>query len=319
MPASIVGWHAASAIKNRRAEVHPRRRSCPDRSAWRLFSGACVAVLRLAGRRWQRESASLACLLWLAGNGCGWGAPIVDWLGFSAETSRTHFSLLDDQGFAFAQAEIVLTSGILGPASPSAGVLQAVFWKTPHGLEDSVLHTETVATSKVQVAPAAGSVQYQLVITGTDLSGMLFGVGQLFGSATAGTRRINLTALTGANITVPILFVTSRAWDDGIRFYTQPLTWDAGAQALLLDAGRNGESEFAFLSVPANGTPVTKVTFEMQNGYNAGAGDALEFAFGKPVPEPSLAGLFALGGLTLFLRNRPLHRGRNSNLRGNDR
>ena len=272
-------------------------------------------MLRSVGRRLQRKAAVLGCVVWFANSGCGWGAPIVDWLGFRAETSRTHFSLFDDQGFAFAQAEIVLTSGILGPASPSAGVLQAVFWKTPHGLEDSVLHTETVATSKVQVAPAGGSVQYQLVITGTDLSGMLFGVGQLFGSATTGTRRINLTALTGANVPVPILFVSSRAWDDGIRFYTQPLTWDAGSQALLLDTGRNGESELAFLSVPANGTPVTKLTFEVPSGYNAGAGDALEFAFGKPVPEPGLAGLFALGGLTLFLRNRSLHRGRNSNLR----
>lgn len=233
---------------------------------------------------------------------------MIDWLTFNPGGDRNHFSLLDDQGIAPAQAEIVIASGILAPTSPSSGVLQAPFWTTPPNFADSVLHTATVTSVKVQVAPQAGSVQYQLVITGADLSGMLFGVGQLFGSDSAGTRLLNISALTGASMAVPVALLSMYAWDDGIRFYTEPLAWDAGQQALSFDAGINGESEFAFFSVSSGGTPVTQLKFEIPNGYNGGAGDALEFAFGRPVPEPHSIALLMLGSLAASTRRRSIRR-----------
>ena len=152
-----------------------------------------------------------------------------------------------------------------------------------------------MATTKVQVEPQAGSVKYQLVITGADLSGMLFGVGQLLGSGSAGTRLVNITAFTGASASVPVSLVSMNTWDDGIRFYTQPLTWDGGAQALSLVGNLNGESEFAFLRVAESAVPVTKLSFDIPTGYNAGAGDAVEFAFAIPVPEPGQVFLLAIG------------------------
>lgn len=148
------------------------------------------------------------------------------WIGWrlARGADRTHFSLLDDGGLAFAQVEIVLTPGILGPISPSAGLLQAPFWQTPPGWVHSVSGTS------------------------------------------------------------------------GIGFYTQPLTWDGGQQALSLEAGVNGESGFAFFHLASGGSPVTKVIFDIPSGYNAGVGDTLEFAFSaRPVPEPGTLAFVAQG------------------------
>ena len=103
---------------------------------------------------------------------------------------------------------------------------------------------------------------------------------------------------------MPIGLVGTNAWTDGIRSYTQPLAWNAGSQTLSLASGLNGESEFAFFGVPNATPPVTRLTFGIPNGYNAGPGDAIEFALGMPVPEPGVAALFAFGLLVLGARGR---------------
>jgi len=248
-----------------------------------------------AGRR--------ACVVSIVGLVCSSrvasGAVPVDWLAFSAGADRTHFALLNDQGMAFAQAEINIASGTLPPFTPSAGSLGASFWVTSPDFVDSGLGDATIATTRVQVAPQAGSVQYQLVITGADLSGTYFSIGQLFGTPIAGTWQINILALTSLGQSVPVNFIGTHGWDDGIRLYTQPLIWDASLEALSLAPGADGESEFAFFRVPTTASAITKLLFDIPNGYNAGNGDALEFTFGVPVPEPDSTVLIALGSLLL--------------------
>ena len=230
--------------------------------------------------------------------------PIVDWLAYTAGADRTHFSLNDDAGFVVVQAEVQLTAGTLAPLSPSAGLLQAPFWVNAPDFTDSLLADATVATSKVQVAPQAGAVQYKLAMTGSDLSGLYFAVGQLFSNGTAGTLQINIAAKTGTGIGAAIDFLGTNAWDDGIRLYDQALNWDGGLGKLLVSPGSNGESQFAFFHIGTGAGAVTSLTFDIPSGYNAGLGDALEFGLARVVPEPASAALCLLGG-ALFLFSRP--------------
>ena len=263
-----------------------------NRNLARLCRGAALAL-------------SIALCLFHVGNPASARAAItVDWLSFAAGANSTHFSLKDDGGLTVAQAEVQLTSGTLAPLSPSAGLLQAPFWVTAPAFTDSLLGNASVATSKVQVAPQAGSVQYKLAITGQDLSGFYFSVGQLFSNGTAGTLQINIAAKTGAGAGVPVDFLGTNGWDDGIRSYTQELSWDSALAKLLLSAGSSGESKFAFFHVETGADAVTSLTFDIPSGYNSGLGDALEFALAKQsVPEPASAVLW-LSGSAVFLFSR---------------
>ena len=242
----------------------------------------------------------VVCVMLVAGLVCSsrvaFGDIPVDWLAYTAGADRTHFDLRSDQGIAFAQAGLNIVSGTLPPFTPAAGSLGASFWVTPPDFADSVLGDTTMATTKIQVAPQAGGVNYQLAITGADLSGMYFSIGQLFGTTMAGTRQVNIFALTSLGQSVPVDFFSTNGWDDGIRFYTQPLLWDASFQTLSLAPSANGESEFAFFRIPTSTEPITQLLFDIPNGYNAGVGDALEFGFALPVvPEPGSVALCVQG------------------------
>ena len=233
-------------------------------------------------------------------------APVVDWLTF-AGADRTHFNLLNDAGLSAVQAQIDLTSGLLAPLSPNAGTLQSTFWNTAPPAMDSILNDGTVSTTKVQVVPQAGAVDFQLTIQGSDLSGMVFAVGQLFGSGTGGTREMGLLAKTISGVVIALEFLAADPWDNGIRAYTQPLNWDG--TKLTLDPSANGESEFAFFRIRPSALPVTSLMFDIPNGYSSGSGDALEFAFGfplVPVPEPGAAAMLLGGcaGMSLSRRRR---------------
>ena len=73
-------------------------------------------------------------------------------------------------------------------------------------------------------------------------------------------------------------FLSTNGWHDGIRSYTQPLSWDAGQEVLSPGTNANGESVLAFFNIP--------------NGYNEAVDDAVEFAFGvTAIPEPSTSAL----------------------------
>lgn len=232
---------------------------------------------------------------------CGRAAIINDWLAFNAGADRAHFSLRNDSGTAVAQAEVQLVSGSFAPLSPSSGLLQAPYWVTPPDFTDSVLGNASVATVKIQIAPQAGSTQYRLVLTGADLSGMSFAIGQLYATPAAGTRSVEISALTAAATAVPVNLLSTNGWDDGIRSYTQPVTWDAGLQILSPSVSANGESAVSFFSIPSGGSPITQLTFYIPNGYNAGVGDAVEFAFGvAPAPEPATSALI-IAGLVFML------------------
>ena len=223
-------------------------------------------------------------------------APVVDWLTFSPGADRTHFNLLNDAGLAAVQAQIHFTSGLLAPLSPGAGTLQSAFWDTAPPAMDSVLNDGTVSTTKVQVVPRAGAVDYQLTIQGQNLSGMIFAVGQLFGSGTDGTREMGLLSRTFAGLEIALEFLAADPWDNGVRAYTQPLNWDG--HRLTLDAAANGESAFAFFRIGTSAEPVTSLIFDVPNGYAVGTGDALEFAFGVPaptIPEPGVAAFLWIG------------------------
>ena len=223
-------------------------------------------------------------------------APVVDWLTFAPGADRTHFNLLNDGGLAAVQAQINLTSGLLAPLSPNAGTLQSAFWDTAPPAMDSILRDGTVSTTKVQVVPQAGAVDFQLTIQGQNLSGMIFAVGQLFGSGTAGTREMGLLSTTFAGLEIALEFLAADPWDNGVRAYTQPLNWDG--HRLTLDAAANGESAFAFFRIGPSAEPVTSLLFNVPRGYAGGTGDALEFAFGVPtpaIPEPGAATLLLLG------------------------
>ena len=223
-------------------------------------------------------------------------APVVDWLTFAPGADRTHFNLLNDAGLPAAQAQIDLTSGLLAPLTPNAGTLQSAFWATEPPAMDSILNDGTVSTTKLQVVPQAGAVDFQLTIQGSDLSGMVFAVGQLFGAGTAGTLEMSLLAKTFSGIEIALEFLAADQWDNGIRTYTQPLNWD-GAK-LTLAPGANGESEFAFFRIRPSTLAVTSLVFDIPNGYASGTGDALEFAFGVPtpaVPEPGVSAFLLIG------------------------
>ena len=234
-------------------------------------------------------------------------APVVDWLTFAPGADRTHFNLRNDAGLTAVQAQIDLTAGLLAPLSPNAGALPSAFWNTAPPAMDSVLNDGTVSTTKVQVVPQAGAVDYQLTIQGQNLSGLIFAVGQLFGSGTDGTRELGLLSRTFAGLEIALEFLAADAWDNGVRAYTQPLNWD-GAK-LTLAPGANGESAFAFFRIGPSAEPVTSLIFDVPNGYAGGAGDALEFAFGVPtpaVPEPGVAA-FLLLGLGIISRRAARH------------
>ena len=242
------------------------------------------------------KSRALAATLALTAPLASHAMPIVDWLTFSAGADRTHFNLRNDAGLPAVQGQIDIAAGLLAPLSPNAGTLQSAFWSTEPPAMDSILNDGTVSTTKVQVVPQAGAVDFQLTIQGSDLSGMVFAVGQLFGSGTAGTREMGLLSRTFAGVEIAIEFLAADEWDNGIRAYTQPLNWD-GAK-LRLDPAANGESEFAFFRIRATAQPVTSLVFRIPNGYASGTGDALEFAFGfplAPIPEPSAAAMLVLG------------------------
>lgn len=231
---------------------------------------------------------------------CARAASPLDWLAFSAGADRNHFSLLDDRGVPVAQAEVQLVLGLFAPLSPSSGLLQAPFWVTPPDFTDSVLGDASVKTVKLQVAPQSGAVQYRLTLSGADLSGMTFAVGQLFATAAAGTRSIEISARTASAAAVPVNLLSMNGWDDGTRSYVQALTWDAAQQIVSSVASANGESALAFFKIPGAGSPVTQLSLYIPVGYNSGVGDAVEFAFGvNVVPEPA-ASVLIIAGLALM-------------------
>ena len=139
---------------------------------------------------------------------------------------------------------------------------------------------------------------------------MVFAVGQLFGSGTAGTREMSLLTKTVSGVVLALEFVAFDPWDNGVRAYTQPLNWDGSK--LTLDATANGESEFAFFRIRQSVLPITSLVFDIPNGYASGNGDALEFAFGlpiTPVPEPGVATMLVAGCAGVLLsRKRPIRR-----------
>ena len=247
----------------------------------------------------KRTAALIALALPLATQ----AAPVIDWLAFGPGVDRTHFHLLNDAGVSAAQAQIDLTSGLLAPLSPGAGTLQSAFWNTAPPAMDSISNDGTVSTTKVQVVPQAGAVDFQLTIEAQNLSGMIIAVGQLFGTGTVGTREMSILARTFAGLEIVIEFLATDQWDNGIRAYTQPVNWDG--TKLTLDATANGESEFAFLRIGTSAQPVTSLVFDIPNGYASGAGDALEFAFGfplTPVPEPGATALLLVCAGMSFAR-----------------
>lgn len=238
-------------------------------------------------------------------------AVVTDWFTYSTGADSRHFSLKNDLGTTVAQAELQLTSGIPAPLSPSAGVLQDAFWIAPPAFSDSVLGDATLATSKVQIAQQAGSVQFRLAMTGTDLSGLYFAVGQLFSNGTNGTMQISIGASTGSGAPVAVDFLGTNAWDNGIRLYDQPLNWDGTLGNLSLGPGANGESQFAFFHVGTGASAVTSLHFDIPSGYNLGTGDALEFALGAAVPgvpEPASTALYLAGCVAACIFARPARR-----------
>jgi len=242
--------------------------------------------LNSALRRAARSCVSLAvCLIAVT---TARSATVVDWLTFTPGANRSHFSLVNDSGGAIAQAEVTLTSGIFAPLSPSAGLLQAHFWVTPPDFLDSTTAAVSLTTTKVQVAPQGGSVQYQVSLNGADFSGMVFSVGQLFGSGGAGTRQVRLSAFTGGGASVPISLLGTRAYDDGLRPFDQPIVWDAAQQTLSPAASASGETAFSFFGIGSAGAPVTRLVIGVPNGHTSPAGDAIELAFAvPPIPEPA--------------------------------
>ena len=244
----------------------------------------------------RTRARTIAATIALAAPLASQAMPIVDWLTFAPGADRTHFNLRNDAGLTAVQAQINLASGTLAPLSPNAGALQSAFWATEPPAMDSISNDGTLSTTKVQVVPQAGSVNFQLTIQGQDLSGMMFAVGQLFGSGTAGTREMSVLAQTFSGLQVALEFLAADAWDNGIRAYSQPVNWD-GAK-LTLDPAANGESQFAIFRIRPSTLPVTSLVFGVPNGYASGTGDALEFAFGfplVPVPEPGAAAMLLVG------------------------
>lgn len=236
----------------------------------------------------------------------GRAGTLIDWLAFTPGADRTHFGLVNDLGQPVAQAEIAIAAGALAPLSPTAGSLGGSFWTDPLDYIDSIQNDGTVSTTKVQVAPRAGVVQFQLGVQGADLSGMVVAVGQLFNSELDGTREVGLMAKTLSGLMIALEFLAEEQWDNGLRAYNQSLNWDGAKLTLPLTA--SGESGFAFFRVPTSSIPVTQLLFDIPDAYALGSGDALEFAFGLPIPEPTTGVLIlAAVGAAALSRVRPRH------------
>ena len=170
----------------------------------------------------------------------------------------------------------------------------------PPLFDDSKLANATIATTKVQVSPQGGVVQFHLTISGPDLGGLVFAVGQLLGGGIGGMVISGSASGGGA---LPVVFLGSNGWNNGLKFYTDPLDWDAGQSTLRTNPGATGESGFAFFQIPKGTGPVTSLTFDVPVTSVTGSGDAVEFAFGVPtIPEPGTTLLvgcalaFACGG-----------------------
>ena len=126
----------------------------------------------------------------------------------------------------------------------------------------------------------------------------------MFYNGGAGTAGVGISALTSDGLMVPVEFLGTNTWDDGIRLYTAPLEWDAGQRTLRPGAGAAGNTGFGFFRIPGGPATVTSVRFDVPAGYAAGAGDALEFAFAMPLPEPGSAGLLLFGAAWMLRRRR---------------
>ena len=241
------------------------------------------------------SAAFLAALSLAWSPGAASAATVIDWLAFTPGADRQHFSLASDAGLPVLQAELQITNGSQFPSSPSAALLQSDYWNIAPAFTDSALGDSTVATTRLQIVPRAGAASFQLTLNGANLAGMVFAVGELFAAPVGGTAGLTISADLAGGGTVALDFLGAHVWDDGIRFFQEPVTWNGST--LSPAPGAAGESAFGFFSIPASAGTVTRLSFRVPSAANTGSGDAIQFAIGKPVtavPEPGTA-LF--GGL----------------------
>ncbi len=226
------------------------------------------------------------------------GALIVDWLTFSPLSTRGQFELRNDGGEISAFGEFALASGGFVPGSPSAGFLGDAYWTASHPFADSLSGDHSLTTTKTQIAPKDGIAAYRLIVTGNDLSGMIFAIGQVFAGIPDANFEVRIHTTVGVN------FYGIHGWDDGVRSYEAGLLWNADTSSLYTPSGTTGDSAFAFFEIPNNGVPIQSLEIDFPKGYSFGNGDTVEFAFGLPVPESG--NLASVSLAALLLRRRKL-------------
>lgn len=228
-------------------------------------------------------------------------AVVVDWLDLATGATASSFMLTSDSGLPAAGGALAIESGkgISFPGFPTAGTLNAGFWSSATGFQDSVSGDEAVGTFDIRVAPQGGMATYSLTLDVPAGREFIIAVGGLFRNAADATAAI-VTSASGGGV---VSFVRSLAWDNGGTAFDQELEWDALTGSLTTTVGADGESEIAFLHVSPLSGANPRLTFLVPDGYGSGAGDSLTFGIGTVVPEPGVLGLAALGAV-VFLTGR---------------
>ncbi|MBK1834738.1 PEP-CTERM sorting domain-containing protein [Roseibacillus ishigakijimensis] len=156
----------------------------------------------------------------------------------------------------------------------------------------------------LRVAPSAGVAAWTLTMDVSRPGEWFLVVGGLFRDDSFAHGPIEILASSAAG-TVPLTFLGSGTWNDGVSHLTGALDWDAGTGSLSPAVGNQGDSGLAFFSLSNETGEVESLALSIAQGFPQGAGDEIFVAVGfEPIPEPSVIALIALGLGSLWRRVR---------------
>jgi uncharacterized protein (TIGR03382 family) len=215
----------------------------------------------------------------------------VDWLTLAP--GRTH--LLTDTGSLGATLDVTLGSGVLLPTTPAPTTLSATFWTVPPPILDSVQGDRSVPAIDIRVLPVNGLASYAVELVLPFRSEFILAIGQLYSDPVAASGPVELIS----NPTARLQYLGSFGWDNGVKPFDQPLTWDDAGQSLSPATGARGDSEVAFFLIDN----ADRVTISLPSAYGLATGDTVSLALGV-VPEPTLPVLLLPALLVLVRRRR---------------
>ena len=230
-------------------------------------------------------------------------AIVTDW--YEPTTVNSKFVLQSDSNVEDAEVSLDVTTGALFEG-PSAGMLQGQFWNAPLSFADSVDGSGSVVITHFRVLPVLGEGVFTLRLTAHDLGGAVFGLGGLYSDGSKGLQSVRLRSLYGSSSQAEVFLgsVSMFQWDNGLRALDETLHWDPTLGLVTPMLSSRGESEMVFFSIPSVAEGVREVSMEFIYSEMPFPGDSVEFAFGRPIPEPASLFLLWIAGWGMFMWRR---------------